>query len=378
MMSMCDRGKGAGLIGLMLIAFCLFGQAQERREVDIPDILGYQTLACDFHMHSIFSDGEVWPTVRVREAWQEGLDAIAITDHIEYLPYRKDVSTDLNRPYQIALPTAQDYRMVLIQGGEITRRMPPGHWNAIFLSDVNALKQDDWRDAMLEAINQGAFLFWNHPGWRGQQKDGIARWYDEHTELYEQAWMMGIEVVNFREYYPEVHQWCLEKQLTMLANSDIHAPIGMGYDFAAGEHRPMTLVFAEEKSAGAIHDALRERRTAVYWQDTLIAEAQYLEAIFEVSAQVLNPELVLQPGQVASLQIHNHSEIPFHLRALSGDQSIKYPVELVLPAHRTVRCKVSLPKEATVPEEALALEYTVENLLVAPDRGLPVKLEIAR
>ena len=49
-----------------------------RKEIHIPDIMGYKTLKCDFHMHTIFSDGVVWPEVRVQEAWEEGLDAIRI------------------------------------------------------------------------------------------------------------------------------------------------------------------------------------------------------------------------------------------------------------------------------------------------------------
>lgn len=30
-----------------------------RKEINIPDILGYKTLKCDFHIHTIFSDGVV-------------------------------------------------------------------------------------------------------------------------------------------------------------------------------------------------------------------------------------------------------------------------------------------------------------------------------
>ena len=43
-----------------------------RKTINIPNILGYQTLKCDFHTHTVFSDGVVWPTVRIDEAWQEG------------------------------------------------------------------------------------------------------------------------------------------------------------------------------------------------------------------------------------------------------------------------------------------------------------------
>ena len=49
--------------------------ADVRGEIRFPDILGYKTLNCDFHMHTVFSDGSVWPTVRVDEAWREGLTA---------------------------------------------------------------------------------------------------------------------------------------------------------------------------------------------------------------------------------------------------------------------------------------------------------------
>ncbi|MGD8499689.1 MAG: hypothetical protein PVJ86_03535, partial [Phycisphaerales bacterium] len=61
-----------------------FAAGDVRHEINFPDILNYKTLKCDLHMHTVFSDGSVWPTVRVDEAWREGLDAISITDHIEY------------------------------------------------------------------------------------------------------------------------------------------------------------------------------------------------------------------------------------------------------------------------------------------------------
>ena len=56
---------------------------------EIPDIPGYYTMKCDFHMHTVFSDGKVWPDIRVNEAIAEGLDAISITDHVEH--HRKGV-----------------------------------------------------------------------------------------------------------------------------------------------------------------------------------------------------------------------------------------------------------------------------------------------
>jgi hypothetical protein len=77
-------------------------QANVRKEISIPGFDQYQTLKCDFHIHTVFSDGHVWPTMRVTEAWQEGLDAISITDHIEYRPHKNVVIGDLNESFKIA------------------------------------------------------------------------------------------------------------------------------------------------------------------------------------------------------------------------------------------------------------------------------------
>ena len=52
-------------------------------KIVVPDIEGYQTLTGDFHIHTVFSDASVWPATRVQEAIWEGLDVIAITEHID-------------------------------------------------------------------------------------------------------------------------------------------------------------------------------------------------------------------------------------------------------------------------------------------------------
>ncbi len=78
------------------------GKSDIREVIHIPDIRGYKTLKCDFHVHTVFSDGKVWPDVRVNEAWQQGYDAIAITDHIEYRPFKDVVLGDFNESYKIA------------------------------------------------------------------------------------------------------------------------------------------------------------------------------------------------------------------------------------------------------------------------------------
>ena len=52
-----------------------------------PDVEGRLTLISDLHTHSVFSDGHVWPNIRVSEAQRNGLDVLAITEHLEYQPH---------------------------------------------------------------------------------------------------------------------------------------------------------------------------------------------------------------------------------------------------------------------------------------------------
>ena len=70
--------KKSSIIGVLILCFAFWGKAQVRNEIRVPDPEGYRTLKCDFHIHTVFSDGLVWPTVRVDEAYREGLDAIAL------------------------------------------------------------------------------------------------------------------------------------------------------------------------------------------------------------------------------------------------------------------------------------------------------------
>ena len=197
---MKTRRLGLGLLAavaaLLLHAAGEAHDVRVRRPLRLPDVPGFLTLQCDFHTHTVFSDGKVWPDIRAEEAWREGLDAIAITDHLEYLPHRKDLPPNHERSFEIAAPHGEKLGLIVIRGSEITRKMPPGHLNAIFLKASAPLDTPDWRDALKAARAQGAFVFWNHPAWRGHQKDGVARWYPEHTEILEAGLVQGeVEVL---------------------------------------------------------------------------------------------------------------------------------------------------------------------------------------
>ena len=362
-------------VGILVLQHLYGHDPRARTPIRIPDILEYRTLKCDFHIHTVFSDGKVWPDVRPEEAWREGLDAIAITDHIEYQPHKDDLPTNHDRSYEIAAPHGDVLQVIVIRGSEVTRDMPPGHLNAIFLESVPPLDTPEWRDALKAAKDQGAFIFWNHPGWTGQQPDGVARWYPEHTELVEQGFLHGIEVVNEREYYPEAHRWCMEKGLTMLSNSDVHAPVNLDYLVRQGDLRPFTLVFAKERTAEAIKEALFDRRTAVYSGGMLIGEERFLRPIYERSVSVLNPSLFLKGRSRAFLQIENRSDVHYELESTQELEDVTFTGSLVLQGGKTVLLEVRARTDDRSGTRRIRLNYVVSNLKIAPEEGMPVACE---
>ena len=358
---------------LFLLISTLFCTAQSRVEINIPNIPGYQTLKCDFHIHTVFSDGDVWPTVRVQEAWAEGLDAIAITDHIEYLPHSQDMDIDHNRSFEVAEPLAEQMGILLIAGSEITRKMPPGHLNALFITNANLLEREDWLDACMEAQDQGAFVFWNHPGWKAQQPD-TTRWWKEHTQLLNEGILGGIEIYNSDEYYPEALKWAKDKKLTIFCNSDIHIPAAMFYQ---GKHRPMTLVFATDKSKGAIKQALKDRRTVAYFENELVGDRQYLTPLFFGAIEIKNKQVDLENHQIKKVMIHNSSDLDFHLKQRQPSIGFSCPDEITLEAHRTVFLDLTGTSDEVKNMARLKLFYEVTNLRMLSGNPLPVNLDIA-
>jgi 3',5'-nucleoside bisphosphate phosphatase len=356
-------------LAFTLLAISITARSQLRDTIRIPDIPGYHTLKYDPHIHTVFSDGAVWPTIRVHEAWREGLDGISITDHIEYRPYSNDVVSDHNRAYQVARPLAEQLGIILIHGTEISRAMPPGHFNAIFLTDANTTDVPDWRDAIRAAQAQDAFIFWNHPGWARQQPDTTI-WFDEHAWLLENGMMHGIEVVNGRSYYPEAHQWCLDMNLTMVGTSDIHNPIGMDYDLQGGERRPMTLVFARERTAEGIREALFAGRTAVYFDNKVVGREEYLDALFSESLQVRS---VTRGEGSYGIRLFNPTDIPIEIsKARGNDPSFEFFRTTTVPAGGYNNISVYISNARDYDE--IELRLNIDNFLIEPGKGLPVTM----
>lgn len=271
----------------------------QRQIIRIPNIDGYQTLKCDFHTHTVFSDGLVWPTIRVDEAWCDGLDAIAITDHIEYRPRKEVVLGDLNESYKLASAKGKKRDIIVIHGIEITRSKPFGHMNALFITDAEKMKVASAEESLEQALKQNAFVMWNHPGW----PNDTTTLYPIHKKLIAQKKIHGVEVLNHAEYYPKAIDWCADMGLTFMGNSDIHNTIGIDYD-----QRPMTLVFAKERTTDGIREALDAGRTAILFDNTIVGREDILQQL----AQAIMDVKYLNDKKT-SAEIANNSDVELHI-----------------------------------------------------------------
>lgn len=374
-----------------LILLQVFAKAQDKKDsIKLPEIPGYLTLKCDFHMHTVFSDGHVWPSFRVHEAERDGLDVISLTEHIDYEGYPDEVKRNYNRSYEIATnAAAKKGKVLIIRGAEISPRVPPYHNNALFLKDANRFPTDymkDWKKKFvmketiaheelmapfLEAKRQDAFVFYNHPGYSWWDKKDTNIFTSFHKELLDKNILGGVEVVNSNRYNIIAHRMAIKYNLTMIGNSDEHHDVYQRY---YKTHRPMTLVFARAKTEDAIKEALQQRRTAVYFNDYIVARQPEAEAFFKSSLEISTEKKTRNEEPILLVKIFNRSPIPYKVRVISEYNIEDHPMgQVVLEPGKTTTL---ILKAVWKYPAKTSIGLTVSNILVTPDEGLQTKLDL--
>ena len=360
-------------------------KSNKPRKLFFPNIDGYQTLISDLHQHTIFSDGLVWPTIRVDEAIYDGVDVISMTEHLEYQPHREDIpNKDRNRAYHLTKNYADnlnkrkkdDKELIVINGQEITKSMPPGHINAVFINEANNLLHKDSLTGILEANKQGAFLFWNHPAWPAQRNDGIARLDDYHKYLISNKYLHGIEVVNELYYSEEALQIALDNNLTIMGTSDIHGLIDWKFEIPKYGHRPVTLIFSKSKKLEDIKNALFNGRTVIYYNDLLIGKSINLKPLIEKSLEIFIEEKVNQgysedgESSIVDIEIKNHSSADIILENHS-DYTFENNADIF-----TIKGLNSIILKTKVGKRKIEdhLNFKVLNGIIAPKEYLKIKL----
>jgi len=379
------------------------------RTISFPDTKDYLTISSDLHTHSVFSDGHVWPNIRVAEAEKDSIDVLAITEHLEYQPHTNFIpNEDRNAAYLEAKKASEGTDLIVIAGSEITREMPPGHMNAIFIRDANKLfnidlpKNDKEKEILnkkiremqwgaepaikehyilgnmwpaekaVEAANQqGAFLFWNHPDWYRQAPDGIARLQPMHRKMINKGYLHGIEVVNGSTYSEEAFRIAIENNLALIGTSDVHDLIEWDYDAHKNEHRPVTLIFAKRRTEKSIREALFDRRTVVVYKDRLIGRNNDLMPLLE---SILNAKSdgYRRGTNILKVELSNNSSSDMTLKNLSQVNFVDGDDFIVVPKKGNVNLNVKTLEKL----KNLNLQFEVLNALTAPKQNPVIEFEI--
>ncbi|MBR7130293.1 MAG: histidinol-phosphatase [Tidjanibacter sp.] len=309
----------------------------ERRNIVIPDVNGYKVFKADLHTHTFFSDGHLSPDMRIREAWMDGLDILAITDHLEWRKFEPDmikflrgyvpkgtkpvnyaisktiadengIKVDLNAPFYGLQKSLNYYGIMVIRGIEVTRRPELyGHFNALFTKNNNTIYDDDPEKSILNARAQGAIIMHNHPGWKRESLE----MHEFEQRVYEKGLIDGIEIMNTNEFYPKAIDRAKKYGFFMASSTDIHNTTADFY--LNGQIRNFTMILDNECTEEGVREALAERRTIAYSFGTMAGEESLLKALFE--ACVSAEDILDRPDGKKLIRLVNNSSLPFVLKA---------------------------------------------------------------
>ncbi len=321
-------------------------RSPERTEIILPQVNGYNIYKGDFHTHTMYSDARVSPKGRVMEAWSDGLDILAITDHYEAreneknllkvlakysedgkpkkalsaAPYSKPkdgsdpgIMADFNAIHQEAVSENRwaGYNLLLIKGCEFGRNTnDKGHFNALFVKDLNSLYSYNLEESFRKVKEQGGIVIHNHPSYKRPKGSTDKSEWDEM--VYSEGLIRGVEVANGYNFYPRMVRRCIEEKLAMFGNTDEHR--FTSYRFGSRDvFRTMTFVFAKECTEEAIKEAILDCRTLVYSGGCVIGEEQLLNDFLNES---IICHLVKEDKKKGShyYTLTNTTSITYHLR----------------------------------------------------------------
>ena len=332
-------------------AIRFFNRPAERREIILPTIDGYRLYKADFHTHTIYSDGDVTPRQRVREAWYDGLDIVAITDHLEIRTYEKfmlkvlapystgkpfkyqhagiankkdksyPVMANLNAAYDEAVyyTERENLPIMVVRGTEIWRNTKSiGEFNALFLKDINAICHEDLFESFRRVKEQGGLIMHNHPGYT-RTTTAIAE--GEQERAYSEGWIDGVEAVNSTTLYPDIISRCIDRNLFIAANTDAHRPTS--HDWPAGGEffRTMTFIMAKSCTEEDIKEALKAGRTIGYVANNLVGSEKHLAAFINEAVTCRVVAENRKKGEV-TYSLTNCCSVPFVLHRGKSIQTL--------------------------------------------------------
>ena len=224
------------LIWIVLIAAIALG-FDSRESVERPSRASgpYTVLEGDFHVHSFPGDGGLLPWDIVHEARRRGLDVIALTNHNSMWSWRFAQRFAPDRPSGV----------IVLPGVELTSA-------GFHMTTIDVRMPVPWRQPPAQAVAavhaQGGIAIAAHP-----RSPRPSKWDDAAIDVLD-----GFEAASSNDMAAEnvaFSRRALIRHPTIasIGSSDFHyfAPLGVS----------RTFVFATERSAAAVLDAIRKGRT---------------------------------------------------------------------------------------------------------------------
>lgn len=318
-----------------------FHRLEHRQEIIFPKVGDYNVYTADLHTHTIYSDGCVTPGYRVREAWRDGLDIVAITDHIEYRkterelyqfmdgyikeeyrglpkgvntniaktkPDERGILVNLNIGYEMAKQEGDKFGIMVIRGAEITRG--DNHFNVLFTKDNNKIYDIDTEQSIRNAIKQGAFVSHNHPT---RDKNTATEMTPLAEELHAKKLFNGIEVGNSLWTRDWLFSYCIDNGYAPISGTDMHGTTAEKFHQSGNEsvYRDMNLILAEKRDEKSIKEALFAGRTIAYHNNKLIGKEEYLIDLFKAS---VNVSYSYDTNDATIVVLTNKSSFPYEIK----------------------------------------------------------------
>ncbi len=321
-----------------------------RQEIILPQVNGYNLYTADLHIHTTYSDGIMNVKGRMEEAWRDGLDIVASTDHMRIKvnedklgqPTPKEVmakhGAKVAQSVVDAIKRGAEYDLLVIPGVELTGNAKTlGHFNALFTTNNEEIYDYDPLQSIRNARAQGALIMHNHPGWRHSSLERTAF----ENQVYAEGLVDGVEIMNSVAFYPRSIDEAKSRKWFMTSTTDIHPTTAQTYR-ENGQLRNMTIVFAKDLTLKNVREALEARRTLAYSFGVLAGEEALLKDFFEAS--VTTKKLTANKKKKSQrVQLTNKTSVPFILRIGKGN-----PVQLPALSSIIVSTKPGKPIECTV------------------------------
>jgi len=192
-----------------------------------------------------------------------------------------------------------------------------------------------------------------------------------HRELIDEDLLHGIEVVNTRDYSAEAFQIALDHNLTIIGTSDIHGLIDWEHDVPRGGHRPITLVFAAERSKPSLKEALMEGRTVVWFKNMLIGLEEHVVPLIEASLSVEQAQYAGETSSVLEMIVKNTSDVKYLLQNRSDYTFDAHSDVIELQPQGQTRLMVKTRER----KESVEIAFEVLNAVTSPGEHPVVSLK---